>query len=161
MKGTTSEVMKCIKIMSRIEDPNEIVAQTTPRGNYIFKRAMLVKKEYDKMLEDAMKTKKDDVIEYNYAGGKYSFTKELSNELLFQNPDKVIVVCRDKSGEMKCSLRSGPDVMLPPLLEKSLKDIDGYGGGHEHACGACIKKEDFQQFMKNLKENLNDVNRKD
>jgi nanoRNase/pAp phosphatase (c-di-AMP/oligoRNAs hydrolase) len=160
MKGTTSEVMKCIKIMTRIEDPNEILEQTTPRGNYIYKRAMLVKKEYDIIFEDAMKVKKDSIVEYQYSGGKYSFTKELSNELLFQNPDKVILVCREKSGEMKCSLRSGHSVILPPILERALKDIDGYGGGHEHACGACVKKEDFQQFMQNLREELKNADKK-
>jgi hypothetical protein len=160
LKGTTSEVMKCIKIMTRIEGPNEILGQTTPRGNYIYKRAMLIKKEYDRIFEDAMKVKRGDIIEYQYAGGKYSFTKELSNELLFQNPDKIILVCREKSGEMKCSLRSGPSVLLPGLLEKSLRDIDGYGGGHEHACGVCVKKEDFNQFMQNLKEELKHVHRK-
>ena len=155
LKGNTTEVMKCIKIMTRIEDPREIMEQTTPRGNYIYKRAMQVKKEYDLIFEDAMKTKKEDgVIKYIYTDGKFSFTKELSNELLFQNPDKVILVCREKNGEMKCSLRSGPKVILPQILEKALRDIDGYGGGHEHACGACMKKEDFNQFIDNLKEEL-------
>ncbi|MBW2991608.1 hypothetical protein KY345_00130 [Candidatus Woesearchaeota archaeon] len=158
LKGTTSEVMKCIKILTRIEDPYEILKQTTPRGKYIYKRAMQIKKEYDEMLKEAMKAKKERVIKYTYAGGKYSFTKELSNELLFQNPDKVILVCRDKAGEMKCSLRSGAKVTLPPILERALKDVDGYGGGHEHACGTCVKKEDFQQFLDNLKRELKDGN---
>jgi len=160
LKGSTSEVMKCIKIMTRIEDPYEIIEQRTPRGNYIYKRAMLVKKEYDIMLEDAMKAKKKDMITYIYTEGKYSFTKELSNELLFQNPDKIILVCREKSGEMKCSLRSGPGIILPPILEKALKDIDGYGGGHEHACGTCVKKEDFQQFLSNLNEEIDAAGKK-
>jgi hypothetical protein len=154
LKGETSEVMKCIKIMTRIEDPNEILGQTTPRGNYIYKRAMHIKIDYDKMLKEAMKAEKGRIIKFDYSGGKYSFTKELSNELLFQNPDKVILVCREKSGEMKCSLRSGHSVILPPILERALKDIDGYGGGHEHACGTCVKKEDFQQFLINLEEEL-------
>jgi len=155
LKGNTTEVMKCIKIMTRIEDPREIMEQTTPRGNYIYRRAMQVKKEYDLLLQDAMKTKKDEsIIKYIYSEGKFSFTKELSNELLFQNPEKVILVCREKNGEMKCSLRSGSKIILPPLLERALKDIDGYGGGHEHACGSCVKKEDFNQFPDNLKEEL-------
>ncbi|MBW2992501.1 hypothetical protein KY345_04760 [Candidatus Woesearchaeota archaeon] len=156
LKGSTSEVMKCIKIMTRIEGPHEIMDQTTPRGKYIYKRAMQIKKEYDEMLKDAMKAKKKEIVTYTYAGGKYSFTKELSNELLFQNPNKVILVCREKGDEMKCSLRSGLSVILPPILERSLRDIDGYGGGHEHACGTCIKKEDFQQFLSNLKDELNE-----
>lgn len=159
LKGNTSEVMKCIKIMTRIEDPREIMEQTTPRGNYIYKRAMGVKKEYDIMFKEAMKAKKENIIKYVYEGGTYSFTKELSNELLFQNPNKVILVCRKKSGEMKCSLRSGPSVILPPILEKALKDIDGYGGGHEHACGTCVKEEDFQQFLDNLKREIKDVSK--
>lgn len=160
LKGSTSEVMKCIRIMTRIEDPFEIMNQTTPRGKYIYKRAMLVKDEYDKMLKEAMKAEKGEIIVYIYTEGKYSFTKELSNELLFQNPNKVILVCREKSGEMKCSLRSGLKIILPPILERSLKDIDGYGGGHEHACGTCMKKEDFKQFTENLREEMNEAHKK-
>ncbi len=41
------------------------------------------------------------------------------------------------------------------IIEKALVGISGYGGGHEHACGACVKVEDFNQFIDNFKKELN------
>jgi hypothetical protein len=28
-----------------------------------------------------------------------------------------------------------------------MEEVDGYGGGHEMACGACVKKPDFDKFL--------------
>jgi len=152
LKGKTEEVMKCVKILTRIDSPYEILEGTTPQGNYILKRAKKIGESYEELLKDAIKSvKKDKLIFYVYTGKEYSFTKEISNELLFKYPNKVILVCREKNGEMKCSLRSGKKLILPPILEKALHDIDGYGGGHEHACGVCVKNEDFNQFLENFK----------
>lgn len=152
LKGKTEEVMKCVKILTRIDSPYEILDGTTPPGKYILKRARKIGESYEELLKDAIKSvKKDKLMLYTYVGKEYSFTKEISNELLFKYPNKIILVCREKNGEMKCSMRSGKKVILPPILEKALHDIDGYGGGHEHACGVCVKNEDFSQFLENLK----------
>jgi len=32
--------------------------------------------------------------------------------------------------------------------------LEGYGGGHEYACGANIKEADFNEFVKRMKENI-------
>ena len=64
----------------------------------------------------------------------------------------MILVARKKSGEMKCSLRTSPGINLPDTINKAMQGLDGYGGGHECACGACVKVEQFEQFVKQLKE---------
>jgi single-stranded DNA-specific DHH superfamily exonuclease len=74
--------------------------------------------------------------------------------MIYKHPEKVVIIAREKSGEMKCSLRSGKNVVLAKMLEKALVGIEGYGGGHEQACGAVIKKEDFKQFLINLSMEL-------
>ncbi len=153
LKGKTEDVMKCIKVLTRIETPYEILEGSTPQGKFILRRAKQIEKDYDDLLKEALKSvTKDKLILYYYKGRENSFTKELANEILFKYPNKVILICREKGGEMKCSLRTGPDLILPPILEKALHDIDGYGGGHEHACGACIKIDDFNQFVDNLRK---------
>ena len=38
------------------------------------------------------------------------------------------------------------------VLEQVLPSVDGYGGGHEQAVGACIKEDDFEKFLGLLKE---------
>ena len=62
-------------------------------------------------------------------------------------------MAREKSGEMKCSLR-GSKIQILPILKKALDGIEGYGGGHELACGACIKVHDWERFLENFKAQL-------
>jgi nanoRNase/pAp phosphatase (c-di-AMP/oligoRNAs hydrolase) len=50
------------------------------------------------------------------------------------------------------SLRSGNPLL--PILKKSLIGIDGYGGGHEYACGANVKKHHLKEFLDNIRKNL-------
>jgi len=154
LKGKTSEALKCVKILTRIKSPYEIINQTTSQGRYITKRAEKIEKEYLELLEKALKEKsKDKILLFHYLAGKTSFTKDLSNELIYRFPDKIVIVAREKSDEMKISIRS-PDIIIPPILEKALQGIEGYGGGHEHACGANIKKKDFKRFITNFKNQI-------
>lgn len=148
MKGKTIEVMQAIKVLTRINSPYEILDQTSAQGNYIYKRYLRTKQIYDELLEEANKEgkKKDKLLVYTYTDVKMSFTGDLSNELLYLFPNKVIIVGRLKSGEMKCSLRSSK-IKILPILNKALEGIDGYGGGHDLACGACIKKKDWDRFL--------------
>lgn len=155
MKGTTQSVMKSAKVLTRIESPYEILDQTTPRGRFIYKKYEKIKKEYDALLKKAEEKKtKDRMLVFTYTQDKISLTKELSNEILYKFPEKVIVIGREKSGEMKCSIRTGKGTAIPAALERALEGVEGYGGGHEHACGAVVKKEDFKKFIANLKKEL-------
>ncbi len=57
--------------------------------------------------------------------------------------DKVILVAWEYHGEYKCSFRS-TNIKLPPIINKALVGTTGYGGGHDHAAGACVKTSDFK-----------------
>ena len=155
LKGKTQDVMKSAKVLTRIETPYEILEQTTARGKFIYRRYEKIKKFYDLMLGKALKSKTaGNILLFTYGHDKLSLTKELANELLYRFPKKIILIGREKSGEMKCSLRSGEDIILPPMLENALKGVEGYGGGHEHACGAVVKVDDFSQFVQNLEKEI-------
>ena len=54
---------------------------------------------------------------------------------------------------MKISIRS-KSVIIPPILEKALEGVEGFGGGHEYACGANVKKKDFDRFIESFKKQL-------
>tara|TARA_B100001971_G_C17862691_1_gene369143 strand:- start:348 stop:602 length:255 start_codon:yes stop_codon:yes gene_type:complete len=83
-----------------------------------------------------------------------SFTKDLSNELLYRYPSKIILIGREKNGEYKCSLRSSK-IILKDVVKKALIGLNGYGGGHEHACGCCLRtEEDFNEFVRRIKEEI-------
>lgn len=154
MKGKVSDTMKYVKTMTRINEPNEILEQTTPQGKYVYKKYMTIKKQYDDVLEPGLKVKPENgFLIYIYHDNKMSFTSEISNELLFRNPKKVIIVGREKNGEYKMSIRT-KDKKIPEALTKSLSGLEGYGGGHENACGVNIKKIDFDVFVQRLSKYL-------
>ena len=153
LKGKTQDAMKCVKILTRIKTPYEILEQKTTAGKYLYKKYEKIKKEYDNILNDILNNVKNEkILVYTYTAKKMSFTGDLSNELLYRFPNKAILIGREKSGEVKCSLRSNSEIKLSKILEKALTGIDGYGGGHEYACGACVKTHDFKRFVNNLKK---------
>ncbi|MBN1502746.1 DHH family phosphoesterase [Candidatus Woesearchaeota archaeon] len=152
VKGKTSEAMTCVKILTRINDPYEILEQTSPQGRFIYKRFQKINTEYDELLKQ-VKVTNDKIILFIYSGNKMSFTSDLSNELLYRHQDKFVITGRTRSGEVKLSLRCGNRKVLP-IVQKALKDVDGYGGGHEHACGACIKEKDFNKFIDNIEKQI-------
>ncbi|MBU1204545.1 MAG: DHH family phosphoesterase [Nanoarchaeota archaeon] len=155
LKGKTSDVLSCIKILTRIKTPYELLNEETAQAKFIIKRFKKVKEEYDSLLDEALEhSKADKIIIFTYSDEKMSFTGDLSNELLYRFPKKIILVAREKGGEMKSSLRSSGPVSVSEILKKALVKIEGYGGGHEHACGACIKKKDFEKFVENIKKEL-------
>jgi single-stranded DNA-specific DHH superfamily exonuclease len=141
-----------VKILTRINEPYEILEQSTSKGKFIWKKFVKINNNYQD-LKDAVKVTKDKIILYIYSESKMSLTSDLSNEILYENPEKFIIIGREKSGEVKCSLRSAKYPVLT-ILNEALKDVNGYGGGHLHACGANIKKEDFDQFLDNVRKQL-------
>ena len=153
LKGNTNEVMKSIKVLTRIESPYEILKQETAQGKYIYKRYGEANKMYEPLIKDVLRTaeKTDEkLVLFKYTDNKTSFTSELSNEAIYRHPDKIILIAREKNDEMKCSIRSSK-IILPPLVEKCLIGLEGYGGGHEHACGLNVKTADFEEFVKRFK----------
>lgn len=152
LKGQNKDAMKCVKILTRIQDPYEILNLTTSQGKYIFDKFEKVNQEYQQLLKESIESvTKDKFLIHLYKDTSNSFTSDLSNELLYKYPDKFIIVGREKSGEIKLSLRS-PSVKIPPIIEVALQGLQGYGGGHEYACGVNIKAEDFPIFLERFKK---------
>ena len=154
LKGKTNEVMKCIKVLTRITSPLEILNQSSSQGKFIYKKYMQIDELYQPLLKDFLEkveNEKGKLVVYIYGDDKMSFTSDLSNEAIYRFPDKVILIAREKNGDMKCSMRSSK-ILLPQIVQKALAGLNGYGGGHEHACGINVRKDDFEEFVKRLKE---------
>lgn len=152
LKGRNEDILQSVKVLTRIEDPKEILEQSTSRGRLLFKRYSYVNKPYEKLLETAKKAKNDKMLVFVYKH-QTSFTGDLSNELLYLFPDSVIVVGRERQDAIKLSLR-GRKVRIVDALKKALQDVGGYGGGHEYACGAVVSTTLFPEFIEKLKKNL-------
>lgn len=151
LKGPTSEVKKCIKIFSKIESPYEILNQTTPQGKFLYERFKKIDKEYKKLIDEALKTEHDkNLFVFIYPSTKISFTGSLSNELMYRLDAKVIIIGRRKDDFIRLSIRSSK-IKIAPLLKKALQGIEGYGGGHDYACGASVVERDFERFLENFR----------
>jgi single-stranded DNA-specific DHH superfamily exonuclease len=155
LKGKTSDVMKCVKILTRIKEPDDILEQKTAAGRFIYKKFAKTNKDYQELYKRAEREKQitNKMMIFTYTHKTMSFTSDLSNEMLHRYPQKVILIAREKSGEMRMSLRS-KGIKLPAILKKALEGVEGYGGGHEYACGANVKKRDFDVFVQNLEKQL-------
>lgn len=153
LKGKVSDVIKSIKVMTRIKDPNEIIEQTTPGGKFIYKKYDKLKEKYEALMKQIKVNPDDQLVVFVYKSPDYSFSAELSNELIYKHPEKIILVAWEYNGEYKCSLRS-TRVKLPPLIDQALEGVTGYGGGHDHAAGSCIKIADFEQFIENIRQQI-------
>jgi single-stranded DNA-specific DHH superfamily exonuclease len=151
LKGTMQDVLASVKILTRINDPYEILHQTTPQGKFIYKRYDALNKTYESV-KSRVKVTDDKLILFTYEE-QQGFASDLANEIQYENPGKVILIGMHKDGEMKCALRADT-LNMRDILKESLVGIDGHGGGHEHACGAAIKDHDFEKFVDNLRKNI-------
>lgn len=156
LKGKTSDVMKCAKILTRIDDPYELLNEDSPRARFVTRYYKKINREFEKTLNLALAEfrKQEDrkINVFHYSEKRISLTKDLSDKLLSMFPDKVIIIARDSDDEMKVSLRSPEGIDIASVLEEVLVGIEGYGGGHPHASGACIKKHDWNEFLRRIEE---------
>ncbi len=156
LKGTVQETMKSVLVLTRIESPYEILNQTTPRGKYLYKKYQRLAGKYDALLQRARNAAKEGskVLLFTYEDDAMSLTSDLSNELLWLFPKHLIMVARRHGGEYKYSLRSAGKYEIPGMLSRALKGVEGYGGGHTFACGACVAERDNEKFVKSIERQL-------
>ncbi len=158
LKGVSKDALASVKLFSKIESPLEILQQTTEAGASLWKKYQKVKTCYDQQKESALKSydARNPFFVHTYTSEEFSVTKDLANELSYLHKDKVIVLARERNGEMVMSLRSsrdGPE--LHEALARVLPSFVGaHGGGHEHACGAAVKSEDFKNFLEAFRKEL-------
>ncbi|MBI2134242.1 DHH family phosphoesterase [Candidatus Woesearchaeota archaeon] len=146
IKGRHSDAMKCVKILTRIRSPYDILDQRNPDGKYLFRRYEKFNTLYQRLLSKAVSGMENShFCVFTYTGDT-SFSSDLANELLYLNPDSFVIVGREKDDEVRMSIRSKKTTVLPKL-RIALHGVNGYGGGHEYACGACVKKKDFDKFV--------------
>ena len=83
----------------------------TPAGKFIYKKFEKLKTVYDAMVKDAIESAtKDKLLIFTYDDDKTSFTGDMANELLYKFPDKVILIGRKRSGEVKICF--GADIVM-------------------------------------------------
>ncbi len=156
LKGKNDVRKSCLRILTRIESPNEILKQETPQGKYIYRHYEKMNKHYEALSKEALSTEENGkVLIFTYPSIQHSFTGILANELKYHHPDKVVLIGRVKDDAVIMSIRSDQKIELPPIIEKSLKGLNGRGGGHRYACGGWVHNDDFSKFIKRFKRYVN------
>jgi len=148
LKDTTSNVIKMLKFLRKVNSPQDLLQVNTQTFS-IHKRFEQINNKYHMLLSKAIEvgTNSKELLFFQY-GGDLSLSADLSNELCYKFPDKIIVIAYMKHIHANVSLR-GKNVR-----ELTLKAIESFeqatGGGHQDATGAKILIEDLQQFRQNL-----------
>ncbi len=147
LKGKSDVRNKCLKILTRIEGPFEILNEKTPQGKFVHKHFLKMNKAYDKLLKEALETKPEGkLLIFTYPSIEHSFTSLLSNELIYRNQDKVVIIGRVKDDSVIMSFRSAK-IKLPNLITEALEGLSGGGGGHDLACGGWVNSDDYSTFI--------------
>jgi single-stranded DNA-specific DHH superfamily exonuclease len=153
LKGTIEEIRNNVSVLLKIESPYEILNKLTPAGKFLYKNFEKFNREYSSLLEKARECydKKTKSLVFIYPSTKNSHTGPLSNELIHEHPNTLLIIGRKKNDTVKMSIRHSKRV-LPPLIKKALDGLEGYGGGHDHACGAKVRESDFKIFVERLQK---------
>ncbi len=151
LRGDSRSVRKSIHILTKINDPLEILDGTTEEGRYLYDRYAELNKEFEKLVERAIRKKDEEPLIFLYEESQTSFTADLANELQYRFPEKFIIVGRSKSGSAKCSLRCSY-LNLQEVLKTAMTGVSGTGGGHEFAVGVVIQDDTFPIFVENIKK---------
>lgn len=153
LKGKKNDVLTSLKILSRINEPYELLEQKHSQAKLIMKKYEKLLREYEELLNQAKEQKEEESIIFKYENNTTSYTPDLSNELLYLYPNKTIFIARESSGSYKCSIRDN-NKNIAKILEKTIEQVGGNGGGHEHACGAVVNEDIFEEFVKVFKKEL-------
>jgi len=154
LKGSSGDVKKSIRSFMKVVSPYEVLNQESDTGRFLWHRFQKINRTYDELLKLAMQnTPEQGVFVFYYTDDHLSVTKELANELLYRKKC-VVIVGRERMGELRCSFRSPASVELTDVIPKALKGLTGRAGGHEHAMGGVVAKEDFLEFVDRLKNEV-------
>jgi single-stranded DNA-specific DHH superfamily exonuclease len=103
--------------------------------------------KYSDLIEKSKNLVVGNVLFFNY-GGNLSISSDLSNEIMYKNPGKIILVAFSSGPITNISMR-GKDVR--DFLEKVIKNLDGAnGGGHKDAVGARVQTKDLEYIKQEV-----------
>ncbi|MBN1645563.1 hypothetical protein JW868_00825 [Candidatus Woesearchaeota archaeon] len=153
LKGSGKDAMTSVKILTRIEDPYEVLEQTTPQGRFLSKKFEKINKVYEDHLKQ-IKVTRNPIIFYKYEDNKMPITRDLCNELVYKHPKKVVFIARVTTTGVQGSI-SSTKIVLPPIVERLVaKYPEATGGGHDLAVGVHTREIDFSSFLKEFEREI-------
>lgn len=145
-----NKVSKCYHILNQAENYKDVLKSDL--------------KEYQKKVVQEINYWKKNVIKYaeifpnqeivfDYIKPRYHIRSVICSILSNKYPDKTVIIAQDtKNDFIHLSVRrKDHKIAVNELLEKILKNFTGAaGGGHVHAAGGVIRKQDLYKFRDNV-----------
>jgi nanoRNase/pAp phosphatase (c-di-AMP/oligoRNAs hydrolase) len=147
LKDSTSNILKMQKFLIEAKSPVDVL-EVNNKNFSMHKRFQEIEKKISPLIEKAERDARGELIFFQY-GGTLSISAEISNELFYRHPEKIIIVAYISGAKANISIRGKMDVR-----EITVKAVDGLenatGGGHKNACGATVLIEDLPKFKENF-----------
>jgi len=149
LKDRITNVVNMLKFLMKVETPYDVLEETGK--NYtMHHRFNYLNIKYQKILQKAkfIAEKQDKFLFFQYSGDT-SMSSDLSNELSYLFPEKIIVVIYLSGVKANISIR-GKNIRDRVL--NAIYNLEGAsGGGHEDAVGARIRIQDIEKFKENMR----------
>jgi len=148
LKDSVTNVVKMQKFLMKVKSPYDVLEETSQ--NYsMYYRFSQINKKYTKLLEKASEGVSSSKILFFQYGGDLSISSDLSNELSYLFPDKIIVVIYITGIKANISIRGEN---AKKIILQAIEGLENArGGGHEDAVGGQVKIEDLEKFRENIK----------
>ncbi len=150
LKDITTNVVNMMRFMMKVKGPMDVLEENS-KTKQILKRYNEINKKYQAILKKARQCVGEKMIYFQY-GGDLSLTSNLSNQLSYEFPKKIIIAIYVNKNIANISIR-GKFVDVREMTLKAIKGIEGArGGGHEHATGARMSVSDLVVFKKRIEK---------
>jgi len=147
LKDSITNVVNMTKFMINTKSPVDILEENS-KTKQILVRYNEINGKYQQLMEKARALAGTNLIYFQY-GGSLSLSANLSNQLIYEFPDKIVVVVYISGDVANISIRGKGNIRK--LTLEAIEEIPGAtGGGHENATGAKINVS----YLPNFKEKI-------
>jgi len=145
LKDRTTNVINMLKFLMSVKSPYDVLEKTS-KNRKMHERFEELDRKYKSLLDKALlEENTGDVIFFKY-GGDMSISSDLSNELVYLFPEKIVVVIYENESKSTMAIRGRGVRDISLMVISKLEGATG--GGHEHAVGVKINACDLERFKK-------------
>jgi len=148
LKDTITNVVIMLRFLLKTNSPYDILEENSKTHN-LHKRSNQIDQKYQRLLGNAKAFGNGKLLFFRYSGD-LSVSGELSNNLKYLFPKRIIVVVYVKDTRANLSLRGKN---IKEVFLKAIQGLQGAtGGGHDDAVGGQIQSKDLDKFKEKLEE---------
>ncbi len=148
LKDSISHVVQLQNFLTSCRSPKELEMELEASKSF-GKKYREITKKYNLLLKKAKNVSDGKIIFFNY-GGDLSISSDISNELVYLNPGKIIIVAYSSGPITNISMRGNN---VKELLGKVLPVLgNATGGGHMDSVGMRIETKYLETFKNEIEK---------